>query len=291
MSIGDLLALLVEGGLLSGQESHDLEALPGPDVYGRLADKGRPWHKKLGQFLLERISPRPIEATEWTYQMALGRVAGARRIDSYLLEAVDEDLFAFFLWETRGQTLDESLASLAILAAARLLRQPIPPGPSGLVRQVNRVLSELEPGGAYTSVSVGLLDIRRGVVDYCCGGAPFPLLYRAGTREVEECRDGFGIPVGIERDSQYSTGYVILARGDVLLFSTDGLWKAAGSRGTVITSSQWRRRLREFAGRPPEGIRRGLQRELRMHLLHRRARDGATVAVIKRRGRAPVRYR
>ncbi len=284
MTIGELLGLLVRGQLLPAEEAGRLSGLPATEVYAALQARGRSFHRELERFLADRIPSRPQQTTEWTYEIALGRVAGSRGADAFLFEPIDKDITAFFLWETRGTELDAVLGSLVILGAVKLLHEPIPPGPSGVARQVNRVLAELEPGGAYTSLCVALLDVHRGVVEYCCAGTPAPLLYRATERDVSECTEGWGIPAGIERDSQFSTGYLLLRRGDILLLSTDGMWKAQGARGSVITSAQWKRRLRQFADRQADGIRKGLQRELRLHLMHRRARDGATVAVIKRRG-------
>ena len=281
MSIEDLLSFLSANDLLSSEEAARLSLLTGAEVYGHLSRKDRPWRKEVGRFLAAKLPSEPVEAAEWTYQLAGGRVTGSGKSESSILEAVDTDCLAFFLWETKGTPADAALASLVVLAATRMVRLPIPPGPSGLVRHVNHLLSDLS-APAPTSLCVGILDTRRGVVDYSCGGSPGPLLYRSSESEVEECAEGLGTPVGIERDSRYSTGYIILARGDVLLFSTGGLWKAGDSDDFVMTASQWRRRLRGFAERPAAGIRTGLRREVRQHLKQKRTGSGATVMVIKR---------
>jgi anti-sigma regulatory factor (Ser/Thr protein kinase) len=71
----------------------------------------------------------------------------------------------------------------------------------------------------------GVLDPERAVFEYANAGHVPPLLYRAGSGEVVWLGEG-GLPLGIERETEYKVGRIELEPGDMLFLYTDGVTEA-----------------------------------------------------------------
>lgn len=286
MGIALVTAHISRAGVLSSEQLSALSEQGLGVLHELIATSGRRGRARLRAYLTEQLPQQLAVHRERTFDLAAGSLSAARSPDWFMVRSIDESTTAALLWETRGDQTQSLIAALCVLSGTDLLRDPIPPTPSGLVRAINRSLSACGMPGVFVSLLACYLDVARGVVEYSSAGAPLPMLYRAADDEVVQCMDGSGIPAGLGRDSLYSTGYLVMARSDVLLFSTDGLWKGGPSSGTTaISASQWRRRLRYFSGKPADRIHRLFAKELRWHLMPRRPRDGAVGLVIKREGR------
>jgi len=89
---------------------------------------------------------------------------------------------------------------------------------SGLNRKFCRILKQ----GDYITLSLGLIDPKRLTLGLVRAGHPYPLLYRPALNEVLPLSPG-GPPLGIQEGAHFETMEIPLARGDVILFYTDGL--------------------------------------------------------------------
>jgi sigma-B regulation protein RsbU (phosphoserine phosphatase) len=77
----------------------------------------------------------------------------------------------------------------------------------------------------FVRVVLGILDPERATLVYANAGHVPPLLFRARTGEVEWLGEG-GLPLGVERGTDYKAGRIELDPGDTLLFYTDGVNEA-----------------------------------------------------------------
>jgi sigma-B regulation protein RsbU (phosphoserine phosphatase) len=93
--------------------------------------------------------------------------------------------------------------------------------PSELCEQVNRILCSHISEGRFISFFYGIVDSEESTLTYTNAGHYPPIVIRA-TGEVE--RLGTGGPVlGVFPDGRYEQGHIALARGDRIVFYTDGI--------------------------------------------------------------------
>ena len=96
------------------------------------------------------------------------------------------------------------------------------PAPASVLYHLNNALVQGLPEDRFTTVMYGLLDPEERQVQLALGGHPAPLVYRAGSRDVETVEPDGSI-VGAFEDQQFDAANVDLKAGDVLLAFTDGL--------------------------------------------------------------------
>lgn len=102
---------------------------------------------------------------------------------------------------------------------------PYEPDPARLLERTNqRVMDHLD-SERFVRLLYGVLDPERAVLEYANAGHVPPLLFRAATGEVEWLGEG-GLPLGVERESEYKVGRIQLEPGDMFFIYTDGVTEA-----------------------------------------------------------------
>ena len=97
--------------------------------------------------------------------------------------------------------------------------------PADLLARVNRTLRRRGVEGLYCTLSYALFDFREGKVRLSNSGLPYPLHYRSSLERCDAIEIA-GLPLGPFEDAVYEERALALARGDVLVFHTDGLTEA-----------------------------------------------------------------
>lgn len=177
--------------------------------------------------LAKRIQGRYLPA-------ATPRFEGYELGDCYQpAQSVGGDLFDFltlvdgrpllFIGDVSGKGLPAALVMARVGALLRALA-PRARGAAELLQQLDAAMrSEMENGMFVTAVAAAL-DVGRGVVEIASAGHPMPLLRRGDSR-IEDLPAVAASALGIGANGFHDTK-VQLARGDGLLFFTDGLDEA-----------------------------------------------------------------
>jgi serine phosphatase RsbU (regulator of sigma subunit) len=98
-----------------------------------------------------------------------------------------------------------------------------------------RILSDSR-SSMFVTVFYGVLDTASGALTYCNAGhnPPYLLSDQAEPRPLRNT----GIPLGITRDTTWTTGTVTLAPGDVLALYTDGVTEAQNASGELFEDAR-----------------------------------------------------
>jgi sigma-B regulation protein RsbU (phosphoserine phosphatase) len=115
---------------------------------------------------------------------------------------------------------------------------------------------------------------------YSNAGHPYPLLYRARTKDFGRLRNG-GLILGILPDERYEEDSVKLEPGDVLVLYTDGITEAENGI-ELFGEERLRHVVAEQAHRPAEDIQEALFQFVLAFSGQTQAMDDRTVIVMKR---------
>jgi serine phosphatase RsbU (regulator of sigma subunit) len=103
-------------------------------------------------------------------------------------------------------------------------------GPSRILRELNRMLSETGDASNIVTVWLGYIDLEHGEIVYANGGHPPGLVLRAIDRTIERLPTT-GALLGAVPDADWTEHTVPIGDGDTLLLYTDGVTEArAGAR-------------------------------------------------------------
>jgi sigma-B regulation protein RsbU (phosphoserine phosphatase) len=101
--------------------------------------------------------------------------------------------------------------------------------PADLMQRVNRSLRRRGIEGLFCTLAYALFDFQDGTLRVANSGLPHPLHYRAADRRAGLI-DVSGLPLGTFDGVTYDEVTVDLAKGDVVVFYTDGLVEARQGR-------------------------------------------------------------
>jgi sigma-B regulation protein RsbU (phosphoserine phosphatase) len=196
------------------------------------------------QRLLPRVLPQPV-GWELAVHRAAGRWPGGDYYD--FISLPDGRLLVLV-----ADASDQGAPSSALIAMVRVvlhscplstgseqlpfcpLHEPITQPPHILLGHLNRILVENSLEEQYLTAFCGVLDPLEGNFHYANAGHPYPRWWHAANRTVEGIRDAGGQPLGIDAHTTYHHRRIQLARGDILVFYTDGLTASQNARGEMF---------------------------------------------------------
>ena len=149
---------------------------------------------------------------------------------------------------------------------------------------VNNLLVEDLSSGRFVTLFWGVLDPDSGDFEYSSAGHGHAVIYRAGTKKVEEL-EATAPPLGILADMPFPLGKKTkLNKGDILLLTTDGLEEAMNPASEAFGRKNLWQKLSEHADKAPEEICDAVKNLVLEFMGTAQQRDDLTMVVVKARG-------
>lgn len=186
---------------------------------------------------------------------------GGDYYDYLHIDGLDESCAALAI----GDVVGHGVAAAMLMATARgILRSRChEPGSLGeLLIHLNELLVEDTGGERFMTMLLVLLEARSGRMSWASAGHGPPMVYLAGEDRFQELSGG-GIPLGLFGAKPYETyESPPLARGDVVLLATDGIWEARRADGEFYGMERLRSVVRQSAARDAESIATAIRTDL-----------------------------
>ncbi|MHC4958407.1 MAG: SpoIIE family protein phosphatase [Planctomycetota bacterium] len=145
--------------------------------------------------------------------------------DYYDFFPLDDDGLGVVIADVAGHGVGSALLMASVRAALRALRLQ-KPSLEDLLFQLNNLIREDVHDGRFITLFVGRFDERRRVFEHIGAGHTPPIHLRSGSGATTLVRSA-GPPLGIMSDARFERGAPIqLEKGDVVLFTTDGIMEA-----------------------------------------------------------------
>jgi serine phosphatase RsbU (regulator of sigma subunit) len=169
------------------------------------------------------------------------QVKGWQFSDTYLpAKQVGGDLYDYFelpygekrLGIVIGDVADKGVPAALFMATSRTLIRSVALAdltPASTLAEANRLIQQDSPSELFLSAFYGILDTGSGKLLYANAGQNPPLLFHQATGEIEEL-EARGILLCVLDDISLEERSVDVARGDVLVFYTDGVVEAMNSK-------------------------------------------------------------
>ncbi len=171
-----------------------------------------------------------------------------------------------------------------VMAMTRLLLHTYPGEagrPGEVLAHVNRLLMGNLLPGQFVTAFYSVLDPRGRRLLYSNAGHCPPQLYRSARASVERLSTNRGLPLGVSEQGGFEERAVVLERGDVLVFYTDGLREAMNRERELYGEERLRRVLKASASRPAEEIKNAILGDVLTFCDGAPLRDDLTIVVLK----------
>jgi len=150
--------------------------------------------------------------------------------DFYDVRRVGSSQWAIVIADVSGHGLAAAAVVALVHALSNALQsQDVPPSPGAALALINEPLASryLENTGRFVTAFVGLYDADAQVLTYASAGHPPPRLVRGN--EVQRLSGLSGLPLGIDKTSEFRNKTLQLEPGDRLVLFTDGITESTNA--------------------------------------------------------------
>ena len=152
--------------------------------------------------------------------------------------------------------------------------------PATILAKLNAGLASIDPEGMFVTLVLAALDPASNTLTVANAGHPLPLL-RAPDGAVREIGRGGALPVGIVDATEAERVEHKLARGESVLFFTDGASEAINPGGELYEVARLQKTFGR-TGRTPEDAVRGIVQDVRAHEAGEPPSDDLTLMCLQR---------
>lgn len=196
----------------------------------------------------------------------------------------DDAGVAVLVGDGTGHGVPAALLMAGIRAVVRG-RRPAATDLAGFLQGVNRDVCAQIPEGKFMTLLVLALERRpdgRPALHWASAGHDAALLFDPVAGRFLELA-GEDLPLGVEASWSFSQRgrESPLARGEVVVIGTDGIWEMRSAAGRMFGKDSLQRVVRKHFNESAEGIGAALMEALRQHRGEARAQDDVTFVVIK----------
>jgi sigma-B regulation protein RsbU (phosphoserine phosphatase) len=172
-----------------------------------------------------------------------------------------------------------------VMAMLRVLLHAAPEAldaPAAVLLDANRRLAANIPPGQFVTACYAVLEPRTGALDFALAGHEPPLVAHLDANTIDAFPPVGGPPMGPFPDARFECARIVLAPGDTVLFSTDGLSEAMNPQSQLFGSERVCALLRAARAAPPEEVRDRLVEAVDRHGRGLERTDDLTLLVLRR---------
>ncbi|MBR1872279.1 MAG: SpoIIE family protein phosphatase [Bacteroidales bacterium] len=147
---------------------------------------------------------------------------------------VGGDLYDFYIKDEKlifciGDVSGKGVPASLVMAVTRSLFRTISShenSPQKIVTTLNTSMSEMNENNMFVTFLAGILDLRNGHVRYCNAGHNAPVIIRPSEGICDFLSVEANVPIGIDKDMDFTEQEFDLRVGDSLFLYTDGVTEA-----------------------------------------------------------------
>jgi sigma-B regulation protein RsbU (phosphoserine phosphatase) len=147
---------------------------------------------------------------------------------------------------------------------------------------LGRILAENSLEDFFMTAWYALLTPTTGELEYAAAGHPPPRWWHAVSDHLDTPPDVAGPPLAVAPALSYGSGRIVLQRGDVLVWYTDGLTDACDRRGEPFGIARLDAAIRETAAQGADAVKRHVLEQLEKFLSGAEPADDVTLLVLGR---------
>jgi sigma-B regulation protein RsbU (phosphoserine phosphatase) len=167
-----------------------------------------------------------------------------------------------FMGDAMGHGVQAALIMSLVKAALHGAAQS-DPRPACVLDVINKLMASLFDD-RFATAACCLVDPAEPVAELALAGHPGPLWFQAAAQNVEQLSKP-SLPLGIDANVQYGVLRLALGRGDVLVFSTDGIVEAFNRYGKQYGEQRLKDQVARHGGSSAAEICAQVRRDLAVH--------------------------
>lgn len=202
--------------------------------------------------------------------------------DLYDFFMIDDDRLFLSVGDVSGKGVPASLfmAISKALYKSAVLRgiQEI----DEIMMAANAEISRENPNMLFVTLFAGILNLRTGHMEFCNAGHEPPLIFTPGQDEIRLVEGGGGPPVCVMDDFPYMADSIVMAPGEMMLITTDGIGEAMNHAGELYGNDRLHAFIRQLTPETlSDELQQTLYRDVKVHADGAPASDDITVMALR----------
>lgn len=198
--------------------------------------------------------------------------------DLYDYFFIDKNHLLIAIGDVSGKGIPASLfmaiASTLIKTNSKILSA------KDIVTKVNKELSERNSNQYFLTLFLGILDVRKGILDYCNAAHNYPYILQAnGTLRI--LSKSHGLPLGIYKDKTYKNSTIELQTGDMIFLFTDGVINSKDTNNQHYGIEKLEKNIKDLNDLSSEEVVIRLLKSIIIHEGENRQADDISLMAVK----------
>jgi sigma-B regulation protein RsbU (phosphoserine phosphatase) len=200
--------------------------------------------------------------------------------DYYDFIPLEDGSLGVVIADVTGHGVGPALLMATVRASLRALVSH-EPSLEKLIFRLNNLVREDVDGGRFITLFLARFDAGERRFSHVGAGHTPPILFRVKDGSTHQIASR-GPPLGVLKDTEFRAGTTLpLEKGDVLLFTTDGIMEAADAGDEQFGMERLRSVLSEHAGEEARVIVEAVCLAVETFTGHRPLRDDTTLVAVK----------
>ena len=189
--------------------------------------------REVQQILLPKDYPR-ISGLDVAGKSIYCDETGGDYFDFIEFKETDHEKLGVVVGDVAGHGVSSALLMATVRSALRQ-RIELPGSISQVMADVNKQLvGDFAESGQFVTLFYLVIDPSRKVIEWVRAGHDPAIYYNPAADQFIEL-DGFGMALGVEKDSQYEENRQNdFSRGGIIVLGTDGIWETRNERGQMF---------------------------------------------------------
>jgi len=155
--------------------------------------------------------------------------------------------------DVSGHGIESALLMTTVRAFIRQ-RSSMEGSISSIVSDVNLELTgDVGESGSFITLFYTKIYKKEKSISWVRAGHDPAIIYNTTNDSFDEL-SGYGLPLGVNKDSEYKELHQTLNPGQIIVIGTDGIWETRNTRGESFEKQKLRHTIRANADRPAKEI-------------------------------------
>ena len=236
--------------------------------------------REVQQILLPKKNPR-ISGLDVAGKSIYCDETGGDYYDFIELQNDGGDKLGVVVADAAGHGISSALLMATVRSALRQ-RLALPGSISQIIGDVNHQLAgDFAGSGQFVTLFYLTIDPSSRAVELVRAGHDPAIYYDPAADQFSEL-DGFGMALGVEKDSAYEKKrHTKFSRGSIIVLGTDGIWETRNVSGQMFGRTALYDVIRQHSAASADDIMEAIFNEIKKFSNARKPEDDVTLVVIK----------
>lgn len=236
--------------------------------------------REVQQILLPKKNPR-ISGLDVAGKSIYCDETGGDYYDFIELQNDGGDKLGVVVADAAGHGISSALLMATVRSALRQ-RLALPGSISQIIGDVNHQLAgDFADSGQFVTLFYLTIDPSSRAVELVRAGHDPAIYYDPAADQFSEL-DGFGMALGVEKDSAYEKKrHTKFSRGSIIVLGTDGIWETRNVSGQMFGRTALYDVIRQHSAASADDIMEAIFNEIKKFSNARKPEDDVTLVVIK----------